>query len=334
MAATSGEETRTGVITVYYYSPSAGSAGETVTVAQNAGNGPVLTVQPLAVTVPIEGGICEFTYTVENPVSGGELECAADVNWIYDFDCSDYGTVRFSVEENSVKQVRSGVITASYIYPNGSVPVEIVVVQDHSTGVHYTLEDFIGTYEASGPECDDTYLYTFDATWTMRIYPDEDDDSVVLIDGIVPFTQGLYSPGAEQTTPAYLAKATVNFYGQLVVSPQLTGYIMNYYDCYLGYTTCTSHEPGVGFYYNYLRDCTFSYNEVDGTWESDYGILLSLFRSNTLTSFYTFLDVVAPVITLKKLSDSPTAAVESVGTATRSIEECSPHFNFMKEEGL
>ena len=70
-----------------------------------------------------EGGEGSFTYTLENPVEGVELEVKADVEWISNIVAAD-GTVSFTVAANE-GNVRQGIITLTY----GELKAEVAVKQ-------------------------------------------------------------------------------------------------------------------------------------------------------------------------------------------------------------
>ena len=70
-----------------------------------------------------EGGEGSFTYTLENPVEGVELEVKADVEWISNIVAAD-GTVSFTVAANE-GNVRQGIITLTY----GELKAEVTVKQ-------------------------------------------------------------------------------------------------------------------------------------------------------------------------------------------------------------
>lgn len=84
---------------------------------------PVLTVVETELEVEPEGGDSSFTYTLENPVEGVELEVVADVDWISNLAAAD-GVVSFTVAANE-GDVRQGYITLTY----GELQAEVAVKQ-------------------------------------------------------------------------------------------------------------------------------------------------------------------------------------------------------------
>lgn len=84
---------------------------------------PVLTVTETEVEVLPEGGDSSFTYTLENPVEGVELEVKTDVEWISNLVAAD-GVVSFTVAANE-GDVRQGYITLTY----GELQAEVAVKQ-------------------------------------------------------------------------------------------------------------------------------------------------------------------------------------------------------------
>ena len=84
---------------------------------------PVLTVTKTEVEVLPEGGDSSFTYTLENPVEGVNLEVKADVEWISNLAAAD-GVVSFTVAANE-GDVRQGYITLTY----GELQAEVAVKQ-------------------------------------------------------------------------------------------------------------------------------------------------------------------------------------------------------------
>lgn len=84
---------------------------------------PVLTVTETEVEILPEGGESSFTYTLENPVEGVELEVVADVDWISGLAAAD-GVVSFTVAANE-GDVRQGYITLTY----GELQAEVAVKQ-------------------------------------------------------------------------------------------------------------------------------------------------------------------------------------------------------------
>ena len=67
-----------------------------------------------------EGGIVTITYTLENPVDGGEISASAEesVNWISDFNSETEGSVSCSVSSND-GDARQALVTVCYTYGEG-----------------------------------------------------------------------------------------------------------------------------------------------------------------------------------------------------------------------
>lgn len=84
---------------------------------------PELTVTNTELEFAPEGGQGSFTYTLENPVEGVELEVKADVEWISNIVAAD-GTVSFTVAANE-GNIRQGIITLTY----GELKAEVTVKQ-------------------------------------------------------------------------------------------------------------------------------------------------------------------------------------------------------------
>lgn len=68
---------------------------------------------PAVVTVAAEGGVLTLTYTVLNPVGGGEVSAESSAAWIGGFDLSAEGEISYEVEANTGDE-RSAAITVSY----------------------------------------------------------------------------------------------------------------------------------------------------------------------------------------------------------------------------
>ena len=73
-----------------------------------------LTSEP-TVSMGAEGGIVTITYTLENPVDGGEISASAEesVNWISDFNSETEGSVSCSVSSND-GDARQALVTVCY----------------------------------------------------------------------------------------------------------------------------------------------------------------------------------------------------------------------------
>ncbi|MCD8206978.1 MAG: hypothetical protein LUD72_03475 [Bacteroidales bacterium] len=323
-------EPRTGEISIYY-TYSGGSLSEKVRLDQDFAPTPELTVQPTDISVIADGGTYSFSYTIVNSVPGGEISCSADVGWISSFDCSSDGIVSFIVEENEVEEFRCGEITVTYSYFREPISEVVTVVQDPFV-YEITIENMIGTYEASGAAYYSAGVAQ-ETTWILTIYPDEDDDASLIIDGMVPTYAGTYTPDSESSiAKAYIAKAYLNNDDQLVVPSQFTGFAVQIYGVQypLGYVPCVDYTYGVGFTYDKEgSDCTFTYSK--GEWTSDYGMFIAIFRTyGDFSSFYSFYDVVTPCITLKKIS-SDTASQSAVNVVRPLDGDMPRHTDFICE---
>ena len=84
---------------------------------------PELTVTNTELEFAPEGGQGSFTYTLENPVEGVELEVKANVEWITEIAAND-GVVSFTVAANE-GNIRQGIITLTY----GELKAEVTVKQ-------------------------------------------------------------------------------------------------------------------------------------------------------------------------------------------------------------
>ncbi len=126
----SDTDTRIAHITVNYIS-SVGDAVGTVSVVQDPGASPNLTVQPSGIAVDIRGGTYSFNYILRAPSDDGQINCTADVGWISDFDCSSDSAVSFLVDGNTEGVLREGIITVTYTYSGGKLSDTVTVVQNH-----------------------------------------------------------------------------------------------------------------------------------------------------------------------------------------------------------
>ncbi|MCD8312614.1 MAG: hypothetical protein LUC24_00455 [Bacteroidales bacterium] len=91
---------------------------------------PVLTLTTAAVTASSSGGSYSFTYSVEDKANDGSVICSSDASWIVNVDYSSFGTVSFSLTENSSEQVRSSYVTVMYSSSNGSASEKVLVAQN------------------------------------------------------------------------------------------------------------------------------------------------------------------------------------------------------------
>ena len=89
-----------------------------------------------------EGGIVTITYTLENPVDGGEISASAEesVNWISDFNSETEGSVSCSVSPND-GDARQASVTVCYTYGEGETEsFTVTVAQEADTGEEYALD--------------------------------------------------------------------------------------------------------------------------------------------------------------------------------------------------
>ncbi len=299
VSANDGTELRGGNITVTY-SYSGGTAVKSVGVFQNGTFAPELTVQPTAVTAAMNGGEYSFTYSVANPVDGGEVTCSVDADWIGNFDFTDYGTVIFTVDENESVKLRTAEITVAYNYSGASLSSFVSVVQDHGSG---NVEDILGVYEASGPAYSSTDFCS-DQTWTLTIY--DDMGNYVLVDGLTPQYAGGYEKYGDH-------RCSANAYyedGKIIVPSQISEYaqvVSGGVTYYFGFTPCTYFSFDEGFCFDAgFPDLVFTYNEDSDTWQSNYGMFAAGFPTTSLSSFTgVVFDMTAPVTTLRKTGPLP-----------------------------
>lgn len=100
-----------------------------------------LTSEP-TVSMGAEGGIVTITYTLENPVDGGEISASAEesVNWISDFNSETEGSVSCSVSSND-GDARQALVTVCYTYGEGETEsFTVTVAQEADTGEEYALD--------------------------------------------------------------------------------------------------------------------------------------------------------------------------------------------------
>ena len=100
-----------------------------------------LTSEP-TVSMGAEGGIVTITYTLENPVDGGEISASAEesVNWISDFNSETEGSVSCSVSPND-GDARQALVTVCYTYGEGETEsFTVTVAQEADTGEEYALD--------------------------------------------------------------------------------------------------------------------------------------------------------------------------------------------------
>ncbi len=307
---------RTGRISVTY-SSSYGTLSEIVTVVQNGGSAPILSVQPVAVTVGSAGGSATFTCSVTNPAEDGELSFQSSEAWVFGFKMTSGGTVRFTVAPNDGTSLRQADITVFYSSSYGVLEQTVAVIQDHlsdSDSGSGDVSELIGTYRAQGLTYYDEAI-AVDSTWTLKIFAGTDG---VIIDGLVPASCGMYP-----STAAYAAKGRLDSAGRLVIPSQLTGSVHTPTGFYIAYTPCTGFTNEDGWYFAKTGpDCTFTYDSSTDSWTSDYGEFLCLVSSQTdpWNNFAGFFDVNNPGINITKLSSS-TSSLTDPGVVAHPIDE-------------
>ena len=96
------------------------------------------------VQVTANGGEYSFDYTIENP-DGSTLYAAAQDEWIHDFDLTEDGVVKFTVDTNATGSTRLSKVTLKY----GSLRDDIVITQ---SGEYVEVEIAIDfNFEINGP---------------------------------------------------------------------------------------------------------------------------------------------------------------------------------------
>lgn len=269
---------------------------------------PSLTVKPLEITVTYEGGTLSFSYNVVNPADDGTLSCSADADWISGFDYSADGVVGFTVDENTDDDARTATITATYSWSGSAISAEVKVTQDHPKNnngndgddeIDERLSELIGTYTAYGTVYGQGYTYT-ETKWSFSIYRySGSGDYDLYIDGCVPFMAGfIYTYGDDRASVGAYYKD-----GQIVIPAQMTNCSMSTTlgsSYYLGYVICLETYEDNSFSFDRTSSVTLTYNSTTGSWESDYGIILEGFESNSITSTNHHLQLVYPPFTITK----------------------------------
>lgn len=82
-----------------------------------------------AINVPAEGGSFSVSYTLENPVEGGQISATTEqTEWISDIDYSNIGEVTFTVAAND-SETRNGSITVTYTYSDTEISFTANITQ-------------------------------------------------------------------------------------------------------------------------------------------------------------------------------------------------------------
>lgn len=140
---------------------------------------PALTVSTDTISVSSAETVETFTYSVENPVDGTNVDISDDADWITTTD--NEGTVTVTIEENTAEQERTGTITVKY----GELSEEITVTQAAAGGsaaTTLTIDSsfFTGTYNKTEPgntftvDGYDFYgFYTMKSTTKIQMYKNQ-----------------------------------------------------------------------------------------------------------------------------------------------------------------
>ncbi len=328
VAENTGESLRTGDISVDYgYTDGTTSKYVTcnVAVVQHSPVTPSISVLPNPLTVPYGGGVCSLSYSIENAVSTGYINCAADVDWISGFGYDTYGEVSFSVDANGGTELRTGVITFSYVYDSGEVTNEVIVIQDNP-GVPGggDITEVVGTYTAHGTVYGSGFSKETETDWVFKIYPFDGYGNVDYdgwIDGLVPWTSGMYN-----TYYAHRYSAGVYFYHDGTIHVPSQAIIGTYSSYYLGFTPCVGVSEGGYMSDSNFPDLVFTYNEATGKWESDYGVFLARCDESEISAMLGYHQVVLPTFTLTRTSD--TTSLEAKESDHHATEALSAYSNF------
>lgn len=99
-------------------------------------------------SVPAGGGTVSVTYTITNPVDGGQISAASSETWIDGFNYDTENTIIFDVAVNELTEARSSILTVVYTYDGGEVQAQMNIVQEGSVPYDYVpeLTEFSGIY--------------------------------------------------------------------------------------------------------------------------------------------------------------------------------------------
>ncbi|MGN1233215.1 MAG: BACON domain-containing protein [Candidatus Cryptobacteroides sp.] len=150
VAANTSTESRTGNITVTYNYGKDKSVKDSFKVTQSGNVVPSITLGSSSAeySANCNEGPYNFTYTIDNQVSGGTYNATSDSDWITVTNAATYGLVFYKVAENTVEAARTGHITLSYNYGGSDV----------------ISEDFTITQGAAAPAGDYTVTITADVS--------------------------------------------------------------------------------------------------------------------------------------------------------------------------
>lgn len=130
---------------------------------------PSLTVSTNAIAVTVAGGPYGFTYSVENSVSGGQVSCETEADWISDLNCAS-GTVSFSVPENTGANPRMTRVSLVYSYDGESVSQIVTVAQNavSDVEVQFAVQPTAVTADSGGGTCSFDYsVWNYDGQGTV-----------------------------------------------------------------------------------------------------------------------------------------------------------------------
>lgn len=218
--------------------------GEPVT----PGSDPQISVGP-ACSVGAEGGPVVISYSIVNPVEGGDLTAAYEPQepWIGEFTLNEEdGTVTFTAAPNDTQEPRSVVVALTYVYPSGSdtednvVSAEVTVTQDaaepgSSYDHEYNLTEFYG-------EC---YLFTSDYNYFTVI-----SDRPITSDGdaepgSVAFCINIIAPAPEDASHPLPPSGSYTFAGFAFSSNTFSCYFDDDSNTFVDGSMELSYEDGV-----------------------------------------------------------------------------------------
>lgn len=119
---------------------------------------PVLEIKgQTEITLPATAVEFEITYTLDNPVEGGEITAEFSADWITETGHDD-GIFTFTVSENMIEEERSAVVTVKYTWPEGLSEKKVTVVQagmeeipaDYEIQAEYFWGEYYGDEDEDG----------------------------------------------------------------------------------------------------------------------------------------------------------------------------------------
>ncbi len=235
----------------------------------------------------------EGDYSIISPAGGmlyfdGESTCYIQIQ-ISDHNVGIYtGRKTFYVE----------LIDATDGFDVGGAYKTTVTITDSDKNLEAT--GIVGTYIAEGyGRISGGYG---DATWEMTVIQHPSDPSLFYVYNITPYAGGLdvEEGGEEYWAYGYYGDATEETF--LIPSQVCTGRVSTTSGgtYYLGYTPCTEYDGSSFYYSRQYPPVTFYMQDAD-TWESDYGIFNALCSEYDITTFESYLGVVAPTIKITKI---------------------------------